>query len=161
MRNVEAWRGPAPIDTTPVVAIESLEAGTSPPDATTIPTDTSTTPSTSTVFVPHSISRPPLTQAMLYQMGNLAHSVVVRASRVEVAVPSMIFTDIEDALSPVWEVMTGQHALLTTYGLQFDTLTAQVEERERAEGSSADLAALSDDIGSLRRNVKDQKSTYI
>jgi len=48
-----------------------------------------------------SVSRPPITQAMLYQMGHSAQSSDDRAFRLEAAVPLMIKIAITDALSPL------------------------------------------------------------
>uniref|UniRef100_M1DY13 Polyprotein protein n=1 Tax=Solanum tuberosum TaxID=4113 RepID=M1DY13_SOLTU len=62
----------------------------------------SSAPSTSTT--PPPTSRPPLNQALIYQMGNLAHSTDVRASRLENKVLDMIAAVIEASIYPVQRI---------------------------------------------------------
>lgn len=73
----------------------------------------------------------------------------------------MVPEAIEASLAPMREEMTKQHSLLTAYRLHLDTLTARVEEQERSEGSSTDLAALWTDIVELRRDMDELNSTDI
>lgn len=94
-------------------------------------------------------------------MGNLAHSADVRASRVEVGVPSMIKCAIEAALAPIQDQLKEQHASVTAYELRLDTLTARVEAHEKNEGNSSKLTSLKDDIVSLRKDVDQFKSIDI
>ena len=90
-------------------------------------------------------SRPPLTQAMLLKMGDLAHSAHVCASRLEVAVPRMI----ERALTIV----------LTLLRDSIDSLTVRIEVCERGQGATHEVTTLKADITGLRRDVDEQKST--
>lgn len=66
-----------------------IALGTTTPTPTPLPTAATTT------------SRPPLTQATLLWMGNLAHFADVWASRLEAEVPSMIESDITAAIYPL------------------------------------------------------------
>ncbi|KAH0746039.1 hypothetical protein KY285_007696 [Solanum tuberosum] len=96
----------------------------------------SSAPSTSTT--PPPTSRPPLNQALIYQMGNLAHSTDVRASRLENKVLDMIAAVIEASIYPVQRL---------------DNLITRVEERECCEGSSARLLEIKSDIAARRVDV--------
>lgn len=135
-----------------VVDTECLEADTTPPALTTTTSGTYVVPSTSNVPLPPSISRPLLTHTMLYRMGNLAHLVDVKASRLEANVPTKISTTVETDLEPIQEEMMGQRELLIAYGLQLNIFTARVEQGENPEGSSTDLTTLKADIVSFNKD---------
>lgn len=107
MRNELQGKKKALVDSYVVVNVESLEVEHAPP-APSIKTSGTPTPTPS--FVPSSISSPSLTQAMIYGMGNLAHTEDVRASRVAVVVPSMIELAMEASLYPIRDEMKEQHA---------------------------------------------------
>jgi len=81
-------RKKARVDNSSVVDVEAMEADTKSTPAlqpTGIPSS-----STSTASVPATTSHTPLPQAMIFKMGNLAYSADMRASRMEIVVPSMI-----------------------------------------------------------------------
>lgn len=63
--------------------------------------------STCTAPTPAIASRPPLIQALIYKMGNLAYSADVRAARVEAVVPNIIERVIGAALASIREEMIG------------------------------------------------------
>lgn len=156
MRDEAEHRKRDTVDSSTVVDLESLEGYPIPPTPTVEALGTSApTPST----IPPSTSHPPLTHAMLYQMGTLSHLEDVRASRLEATVPSMIKHAIESVLAPIQDDMKGQCELLTAYWLILDTLTARVEERENIKDSYADFTALKDDVIGLREDVDELKST--
>lgn len=146
------------VDTSTVVNVESLEVSPTPPPPTV---ETSGTPSPTTSNISPSSSRPSLTQVMKFQMGSLAHSVDVRACRVEATISIMIEFAIEATLAPIQEEMMGQRQLLTDYGLRLDTLTARVEGCQKKEAGFIDLTALKGDIAVLRKDVDELKSTNI
>lgn len=83
-------RKKALVDSTLMVDIESSEARPTPPTPTVAPTVGSSgrvpTPST----IPTSTSQPPLTQAIMYQMGTLAHLTDLRASTLKIDILDMI-----------------------------------------------------------------------
>uniref|UniRef100_M1D8S7 Integrase core domain containing protein n=1 Tax=Solanum tuberosum TaxID=4113 RepID=M1D8S7_SOLTU len=89
MKDVAERRKKAPVDTSLVVDVESMEADTTQSTPANVPIDI---PNPSTFTAPPSATtfRPPLTHAMIYKIGNLAHSADVRASQVKAVVSSMI-----------------------------------------------------------------------
>uniref|UniRef100_M1DQV3 Putative plant transposon protein domain-containing protein n=1 Tax=Solanum tuberosum TaxID=4113 RepID=M1DQV3_SOLTU len=91
----------APMESSPVVTIYTLPAEAPLPTPRPRPSGTSSvvpfdTPGSSTAPLPPrsaaTISRPPLTQAALLQMGQLAHFANRRAVRLEASIPGMIQT---------------------------------------------------------------------
>ncbi|KAG5619763.1 hypothetical protein H5410_004981 [Solanum commersonii] len=83
---------------------------------------------------------------MLLKMGHLAHSIDVRASRLEAEVPKMIKRAISIALTP-----------LKAY---INVLTARVEVCERGDGAIDAVTTFKADVVELRMDVDHLKSTY-
>uniref|UniRef100_M1DEE6 Polyprotein protein n=1 Tax=Solanum tuberosum TaxID=4113 RepID=M1DEE6_SOLTU len=91
-------------------------------------------------------SRPPLTQAMLFKMGHLAHSIDVRAFRVEAAVPGKNETDIAAALAPIHAELGEHRELIDAHDLALDVLMVRVEAYNMVthpEVQSTNLPAIS------------------
>uniref|UniRef100_M1DIK2 Polyprotein protein n=1 Tax=Solanum tuberosum TaxID=4113 RepID=M1DIK2_SOLTU len=93
---------------------------------------------------PTSTSRPPLTQALIYQIGNLSYSTDVRASHLEQEVPKMIARSIEASMCPVRAEVMSYRATLASYGDSLDNLTTKVEERQMRDDYHVSAEALSE-----------------
>lgn len=152
------------IDTSPVIDIEQLEAGSVEHiHVSKMPTSSvsPSSPSSTLAYTPTPSSRPLLTQAVILQIGHLAEPENVRSTRVEAAVPRMIDRAIKAALGPIQDGMKEQKQLLVEYKFRLDSLAVKVEECQKKEGGFVAVAALNADIAGLSRDVDELKSTDI
>uniref|UniRef100_M1DWP5 Integrase core domain containing protein n=1 Tax=Solanum tuberosum TaxID=4113 RepID=M1DWP5_SOLTU len=104
LKDQEEKKKTTPVDTESSPAEAYLPTPTTRPLGIPI-TTSSDTPSSSTVALPPrptgAVSRPPLTQASLLRMGQLANSVDRDVSRFEASVPSMIQSGLADVVIPL------------------------------------------------------------
>ncbi|KAG5609857.1 hypothetical protein H5410_021138 [Solanum commersonii] len=89
-------------------------------------------------FATATASRRPLTQAVLFQMGQLAHSVDRCASRLEATIYVMIETPLN---------------------VSIDTLTTRIAACEQGQGATEEVTTLNAAIVELRKDVHQLKST--
>lgn len=72
----------------------------------------------------------------------------------------MITRAIEATFTPIRDEIKGKHETLLSYGVILDTLTARINEREKAEGNFVELTIKGNIVG-LRKDVEELNSTYI
>ncbi|KAG5571435.1 hypothetical protein H5410_061201 [Solanum commersonii] len=119
-------RRAAPVDTSLEVDIDYIHAEVSLPTPTSGLSGTSTPISSSQDLGTSTSSQPTnITQAKIMKMGHLAHSVDVRATRLEVAVPWMIESAILVALTPL---RTSVDDLTARESFEVTTLNAEVAD---------------------------------
>uniref|UniRef100_M1D8Z4 Polyprotein protein n=1 Tax=Solanum tuberosum TaxID=4113 RepID=M1D8Z4_SOLTU len=111
------------------------------PSGISITTATSTDTPGSTA----AISRPPLTHASLFRMGQMALSADHRAACLEVVVPDMIQTALTDVVTP----------LNTT----IEALAARIAVCEHNQGSTSEIRFLKAVIAELGEDVNHLKAT--
>ncbi|KAH0709419.1 hypothetical protein KY284_010846 [Solanum tuberosum] len=95
----------------------------------------------------------PLTQTMIYKMGSLSQSTLVRAIGVEMDMPRLIDHAIKKALPHFIEYMVKCDGTIESHIVRLDDLTTRLEAREKGQGSSGALDSMRDKIATLRAEV--------
>ncbi|KAG5605155.1 hypothetical protein H5410_026647 [Solanum commersonii] len=135
-----------PVDTSPVVDTNALPAEALFPTLEPRPLGTSS----ATAFVTSrsgttiAAGRPPLTQAVLLRMGQLAHFADYRAARLKSSIAGMIQIALAYAVIPL--------------SATIDSFTARIMVCKRGQGATKEVMALKDAIVALRRDVDQLKS---
>uniref|UniRef100_M1DGG9 Uncharacterized protein n=1 Tax=Solanum tuberosum TaxID=4113 RepID=M1DGG9_SOLTU len=98
-------------------------------------------------------SRPPITQAMLYKIGHLAHTANLCASRVDTVVPRLIKRAIVVSFTPILAELWEHRELKEGHKFALDALTVRVEECAQRQGATDIVTALKAVIIGLRKDV--------
>ncbi|XP_049372825.1 uncharacterized protein LOC125837795 [Solanum verrucosum] len=95
------------------------------------------------------------------QIRNYARSTDVRVARVEADLHKLLERSIERDVALLRDRLTQCEPFIESYGVRLDNLTATLEVRAKAKGRSEVIATMRGEIGTLRADVDQLRSTDI